>query len=367
MTNLEMDLDCLRCPETKAKLVLMDLYRAERELGAFFSRASGNEHYGPLSAVLVREDGRVAYPVVDGIPILLVPERFEFGGEVGRARLNEAQYAEAYEEMAHYNSVATEESTRIRKSSAWRIVEPVANASAGERASFPNPRRVWLDAAYDGAAQWDAYSWLAPLERKRVAQIGGKGIHAVKFLLGGAKEAWIITPMIGEARCAQALANESGVAEGLRCAVAVGEELPFASNSFDGIYSGGCLHHMVVEMAVPEVWRVLADGGVFVAVEPWRNPLYGAGIAVFGKREVEVHCRPLTRERLSPFMRAFGEAKIVHHGALTRYPLLALSKLGIECSEPFVWAVGKIDDTFCSLVPGLRTWGSSVACLGRKR
>ena len=33
---------------------------------------------------------------------------------------------------------------------------------------------------------------------KRVLQVGGSGSHAVKFLVAGAAEAWLITPMHGE-------------------------------------------------------------------------------------------------------------------------------------------------------------------------
>src|SRR5690606_33674889 len=118
--------------------------------------------------------------------------------------------------------------------------------------------------------------------------------------LGGAAEAWVVTPMLGEIRCAMALAEAAGVSDRLRSAVAVGEELPFAAESFDGIYCGGCLHHMQTEIALPEISRVLAPGGAFAAVEPWRAPLYAIGTRIFGKRERGAFCRPLTRERVAP-------------------------------------------------------------------
>lgn len=198
-------------------------------------------------------------------------------------------------------------------------------------------------------------------------QLGGKGLHAVKFLLAGAAEAWMVTPMVGEAIYARSLAEAAGVADRLRCVVAIAEELPFPSQSFDGIYSGGCVHHMVTELALPEIARVLADGGRFAAVEPWKAPLHTIGTKLLGKREVEVACRPLTTSRIEPLFQSFAEAHVMRHGALTRYPLLALSKLGVACPLSVAWYVHKIDDVICSVLPPLRRIGSSVALLGVKR
>ena len=57
---------------------------------------------------------------------------------------------------------------------------------------------------------------------------------------------------------------------------------------------------------------------------------------------------------------------VVHHGALTRYPLLALAKAGVELSLPVVDRVTRVDDAVSSLVPGVRPMGSSVAVLARR-
>jgi SAM-dependent methyltransferase len=197
-------------------------------------------------------------------------------------------------------------------------------------------------------------------------QLGGKGIHAVKLLLGGAAEAWVVTPMLGEIQCAIALAEAAGVAERLRFAVAVGEELPFADNAFDGIYCGGCLHHMQTEIALPEISRVLSPGGAFAAVEPWKAPLYTLGTTLFGKRERGAFCRPLTKSRIAPLKDTFVDHAVIQHGTLTRYPLLALGKLGLSSSMQTVWRLNRMDDALCSLLPGFRQMGSSVVCLGRK-
>ena len=174
-----------------------------------------------------------------------------------------------------------------------------------------------------------------------------------------------MSPMIGEARCAMALARAAGVADRLRCVTGIAEELPFADASFDGVYSGGCVHHMATENALPEAARILRPGGAFAAVEPWRAPLHAIGTKVFGKRE-GVHCRPLTEQRLAPLRSSFANVRVVRHGTLTRYPLLALEKLGVHWTLPAVWRIHRVDDALCSLVPGLRKWGSCAALLATK-
>src|SRR5262245_17792106 len=364
----------LVCPETKQLLVLCSADEAEARTGrprlartpSTNTRGEIAKPYGRTESVLLRADLQCAYPVLDGIPVLLVPERLTAPDLQQEYDLRDARYAEAYEEMEFYNRVATEEAVHIADSTMYQSVARVARLSETERSRFPYPRQLWLDAVYDCAAQWDAYRAMSPLGGKRVTQLGGKGLHAVKFLLAGAAEAWVLSPMIGEIRCAIVLARAFGVEDRLRCVVAIAEELPFSSDSMDAVYAGGCLHHMSEALALPEVARVLKQGGTFGATEPWRAPLYGIGTRLLGKREVGVYCRPLTSKRVEPLRTAFRESRVVHHGALTRYPLLALSKFGLNSRLSVVWGFNVADDAVCSIVPGLRGLGSSVAVLGTK-
>ena len=54
----------------------------------------------------------------------------------------------------------------------------------------------------------DAYAYMTPFKGTRtLLRIGGRGIHAVKFLLAGALESWLITPILGEAIFSQCLAS----------------------------------------------------------------------------------------------------------------------------------------------------------------
>lgn len=367
-------LQVLACPETGQPLELVTRQQAEADLGAplgllraLDERPSGlDAHFGTVTHILRCRDHQAAYAVVDGIPILIVPEQIGPLDQYRSFDLKDPRYAEAYEEMEHYNQVSDNLVREITHSDSYAHVARVQQASPAERASFPAPPQVWLDAVYDSASQWDAYLHIAPLGGMQVMQLGGQGIHAVKFLVGGANQAWLVTPMLAEARFAVALAAAFGVESRLRCVVSIAEELPLQDATFDVVYSGGCVHHMVTSLALPEAARVLKDGGRFAAIEPWRAPFYSLGTRVFGKREENVFCRPLDRQRVAPLKTAFGWSRTVQHGTFARYFLIAVKKLGVKLSLMTVWRLIRIDDSLSSLIPGLRQLGSSIALLGTK-
>jgi uncharacterized protein YbaR (Trm112 family)/SAM-dependent methyltransferase len=364
----------LVCPETKLPLELCSLEEAQQQIGdtlvarveSLTAKNKTSKPFGLTSQVLLRQDLQGAYPIVDGIPILLIPEMLTPPNGKRPIDLCQLQYAESYEEMEFYNEYAINESRQIKNSEDYTTITSVVNLAKESMDLFPHPKETWIDAIYDCAGQWDAYEHLAPISGKRFAQLGGKGLHAVKFLLAGAPEAWIITPMQGEAIFARALAEEFGVADKLRCVVAVAEELPIADGSIDSFYLGGCLHHMQTHLAFPEIKRVLADGGRFAAVDPWNAPLYALGTKILGKREVSVYCKPLTEVRLEPVKKLFTNYQVVQHGTLTRYPLLALNKFGINSSLAVAWQANQIDDAISSAIPGMRGMGSSVVVLCEK-
>ncbi len=363
----------LICPTTKLGLQLVTLEVAEERLkGKLRPRADSlnakgkfSKPAGPTPYVLLREDLKCAYPVVDGIPILLAPEALTAAEQPPAFDLTDARYAEAYEEMEFYNNAASTALEKLGRGGAESILPTELAATQEERDSFPGPWHRWVDAVHDSAAQWDAYSHLGDLKGKRVLQLGGSGTHAIKFALAGAAESWLITPMLGEARIARGLAESAGVGNGFRCVVAMAEELPIRQETFDGAFAGGCLHHMQTELALAEAARVLQKGGRFSAVEPWRSPLYAIGTRILGKRE-DAYCTPLTTKRVSPMSREFSTYELIQHGTITRYAFLALSKFGIHVNKQIPWSIGKLDDAICSIIPGMRRMGSSIAVLGNK-
>ncbi|GMQ80488.1 MAG: Trm112 family protein [Planctomycetia bacterium] len=75
---LEHLLEILVCPETRTRLRLAepDLLAALNDAigrGQIVNQA-GDVFTSPLECGLIREDGQVLYPVIDGIPILLMDE-----------------------------------------------------------------------------------------------------------------------------------------------------------------------------------------------------------------------------------------------------------------------------------------------------
>jgi uncharacterized protein YbaR (Trm112 family) len=77
MLNAEF-LDILRCPEDHSKLSLADAALVARlndaVAGGRLKSRSGQKIEKPLDAALIRADGRLIYPVIDQIPILLIDE-----------------------------------------------------------------------------------------------------------------------------------------------------------------------------------------------------------------------------------------------------------------------------------------------------
>ena len=269
--------------------------------------------------------------------------------------------------MAFYNAVSFGEAADLDASSTWRTLLPAVRGVG----QFPDDVQRWIDAPYDGPAQLRCYAYLAELlPGATLCQVGGTGSHAVKFLLAGAACSVVVSPIVGEVAVTAACARRAGVAAGLRTVVATGEALPLPDKSVDGIFCGGTLHHMDTFKAGSQFARVLTDGGRVAAAEPWKVPLlHVAGTRALGKRE-DVSCRPIDKQRLEAFAAGFrsredaadGAVELCprRHGALTRYPLLALSKAGVRPDKGRLLRWMLTDD---AVAGGLQTLGSSLSLL----
>lgn len=359
------------CPRSGKPLIRAEV--ADTEPSPPTARTRAAMAVFPFSRqAMTTADGDAMYPIVDGIPILLAPEVSRRDGHENFSPLD-PRYAEAYEEMAHYNSVAAKAEDDIRRTHAYRTLSQCRELSCEEQARFPAPAARWLEATYDVTAQETVFDYLAPVVGRDVLQVGGTGTHALRFLMAGAATATLVTPVISEARFAHRLALALGVAERLSLAVGIFEELPLPPASVDIVFSGGCLHHTLTDLALFEAERVLKPGGKAGCFDPWRAPFYRLGIRVLGKREPGVFCRPLDGERIRYLTKCFRDAKVTRHGALTRYFLLALQKAGLDFTEDgtagyngFVHRLMRLDNHLATWFSPLQKFASSVSICASK-
>jgi uncharacterized protein YbaR (Trm112 family) len=76
-------LEILVCPETRQPVALASeaiLAKLNGEIAEERLRNRGGERVtSPIAEGLVREDGRILYPIDDGIPVMLIEESIELG------------------------------------------------------------------------------------------------------------------------------------------------------------------------------------------------------------------------------------------------------------------------------------------------
>jgi SAM-dependent methyltransferase len=151
------------------------------------------------------------------------------------------------------------------------------DAQAQARAEHFAQRQVELhfaDTDYLDHETWVRPAWesLGSLDQMDALDYGcGHGMAAVVLARAGARvTAFDLSP--GYVAEAEMRAKVNGVK--VRGVVANGEQLPFASASFDRIWGHAILHHLELQQAGAELARVLRPGGRAVFCEPWGgNPL----------------------------------------------------------------------------------------------
>lgn len=128
---------------------------------------------------------------------------------------------------------------------------------------------------------------LAELAGKRVLEIGsGAGGHSALFACHGARVTAVDITFARARSTAVKFALLGDFAVDCGALQADCENLPFADNSFDIVYSNGVLHHTAdTEQAIAEVWRVLVPEGRAVIMlyckdswQYWVNLWLGYGL-----------------------------------------------------------------------------------------
>ena len=109
---------------------------------------------------------------------------------------------------------------------------------------------------------------LGDVRTKRIVCLGiGSGISSVFFALKGAE---VIAADISPGMCALAdeLARRFRVSPHIRTSVMAGGFLAVRDESCDLFFGENVLHHLDLDLAVPEIRRILKKGGTAVFVEP---------------------------------------------------------------------------------------------------
>lgn len=352
----------LACPLTHAILERVALDDAVAELGPNLAPA-GDLRREPPTHVWTATDLRWAYPERDGIPMLMAPERLFPEGEGPVVDLSAPPWSEAWEEMATYGThYPSEVRQKIVRSEAALLADRSALPDDA-KASWPEPMERWAGAGTHAHASWIARRHLAPLVGKHFLQVGGTGMHALTMLALGAESAVAVSPVLEEALLCREIAEASGLSDRLVVACAIAEQLPLASNAVDRVFVGSVMHHTVTSQAFPETARVLRPGGRFASVDVYESPLYGLGIRVFGKKQRDVHCLPMTQERLAP-SKVFEECEISYHGAVLSYPMTVMQRLGRPVSAERSRRWTQREDRWARQVPALERLASVVVVRG---
>jgi len=94
---------------------------------------------------------------------------------------------------------------------------------------------------------------------------------------------------------------------------AAGEQLPFPDGHFARIWGNAVLHHLDLDLAVPELARVLTPDGVAVFCEPWGgNPLLAwarRGVPYPGKQRTHDET-PLNSSHVKQLRRGFAHVEV---------------------------------------------------------
>jgi SAM-dependent methyltransferase len=322
---------------------------------------------GAGRSVAVTVDGSIAYPVLDGVPLLLPTEAYG-RGRSERFDVAGARYAEAYAEAELYSAMAATADTAGDGRSMEHLVRVDAEIRAGRLspADFPSPPIDWLEAGSTIGAQHECFTHLTPLAGTTVLQIGGTGSHAVLFLLAGAARAVVVSPIVEELRQALRLADRVGVSDRLWVLGGVAESLPLADAVIDRAYSGSSMHHTVTADALAQISRVLTEDGRFASVDVWKAPLHGMGTRLFGKQGGNPHCHPLDPTRVQPLHDVFADASVSFHGAFARYPLAVMSRLGRRPSRSTSWRLASAEDAWAARSSLVRRQSSLVVMRGAR-
>lgn len=160
---------------------------------------------------------------------------------------------------------------------------------------------------YRKANAWRRYAFdfLGDVRGKRVLDICcGYSMTPVLFALAGAEVvAGDVAPLSLEK--VKEVADMRGVGERVSTYCGPAEEIPYDDNSFDIIYGGAAIHHLILSKAGPEFARILAPKGKGVFQDPLGHNMLiefiRDNVSYPGKHPEKGTDHPLTVEKIKEF------------------------------------------------------------------
>lgn len=151
-----------------------------------------------------------------------------------------------------------------------------------------------------------AFHLLGDVKGKTVLEYGcGAGVYTVALAARGAKViAFDISPELLALTKKRVEANQ---AEGVQLLLGTAHSLPFPDQSIDIIFGMAILHHLDVDVASGELWRVLSNGGRAIFKEPLRNSKLYAWLRQFLPKRANTspYERPFTDQEIKNFAQRY--------------------------------------------------------------
>jgi ubiquinone/menaquinone biosynthesis C-methylase UbiE len=234
----------------------------------------------------------------------------------------------------------------------WNSERQFHDRQAGARAAVLLRRAKHL--RFDDDAYLDHETWIRPafqqlgdLRQARVLDVGcGHGMTAVVLARRGA-HVTALELSRGYLEEARARACENGV--NIDFLQAAAEQLPFADAAFDRIWGNAVLHHLDLQIAGRQLYRVLRPGGVAVFCEPWgENPLLNWARQAWpypGKARTPDE-QPLRRKHLKVLRKIFPVVEV------RGYQLLSMARRLVRARR-LLASLSWCDAMLLERVPGL--------------
>jgi SAM-dependent methyltransferase len=154
-----------------------------------------------------------------------------------------------------------------------------------------------------------AVNSMGDVRGKRLLDLGaGSGESSVFFAKRGAE---VLATDVSPAMCAvvRELARNHGCVHRINVSVVAGEFLPFREACVDLVFGEDVLHHLDLDLALPEIRRVLKEGGKAVFIEPLgHNPFLNLFRSLSPETRTESE-RPLLTKDLEKIGRFFTRSR----------------------------------------------------------